>query len=55
MLEVSAQQKVSESQVSYLEAFVARRTRQNVHLVFHVRRYDTVTDGQSGSGAPVAP
>lgn len=55
VLEVSAEQKVTESQVSDLEAFVARRTGQKVHLVFHVLRYDTVTDGKSGSGSPVAP
>jgi uncharacterized hydrophobic protein (TIGR00271 family) len=43
-LEVRSATAVSPSQVSDLEAFLARRTGQHIRLVLHVIRYESVSD-----------
>jgi len=51
-LSVSAGQAVSPSQVRDLEAFVTRRTGQDIRLTIQVSRYETVTDATSDAAAP---
>jgi uncharacterized hydrophobic protein (TIGR00271 family) len=49
-LAVSAAQAVTPSQVGDLEAFITRKTGQNVRLSIQVSRYETVTDTPAPSG-----
>lgn len=49
-LDVSAANAVSTSQVRDLEAFVAQRTGQAIHLIMHVNRFETVSDTQTSVG-----
>jgi hypothetical protein len=56
-LAVSAAQAVTPSQVGDLEAFITRKTGQNVRLSIQVSRYQTVTDtfAPSGTTSPADP
>jgi len=55
VLDVSAGNAVTPAQVRDLEAFIARRTKQDVRLVMQVRRYETVTDRGAGAQLPESP
>lgn len=52
-LSVSSADPMTSGQVRELQAFIRRRTGQDLNLVLHVSRYETVTDRGTQAGARV--